>query len=240
MKPEQTGRIHPLSDTIRQISQIFIDLGFQIADGPYLEDTFHNFDALNVPSDHPSRDMQDTFYIKGQDDKVLRTHTSSIQIRFMEELLRNGGKPPFKIISPGMVFRNEATDATHGAHFYQVEGLVVGHGVSLANLKWTLEHFIKKLLGDDVELRLRPGFFPFVEPGVEVDLKFQGKWMEVLGAGMVHPNVFRSVGIDPQEYSGFAFGVGIDRIMMMKYGVPDMRYSYQGDLRLHFGINKYD
>jgi len=240
MKKESTGKIHPISDTIRQISQIFIDLDFSIADGPYVEDSFHNFDALNVPPDHPSRDMQDTFYLPVVDDagknKVLRTHTSNVQIRFMEELLARGGRPPFKLIAPGKVFRNEATDATHEAQFYQVEGLVVGRGVSLANLKWTLEHFIKKILGEDVEIRLRPGFFPFVEPGVEVDLKFCGKWMEVLGAGMVHPNVFRSVGIDPAEYSGFAFGVGVDRIMMMKYGITDARYSYTGDLRLHYGI----
>lgn len=236
-----SSKLHPLNQIIRHLSSIFVDMGFEIADGPHLEDEFHNFDALNIPKDHPARDMQDTFFVKtppqsppyqgGADGGVLRTHTSNVQIRFMEN-----NQPPLKIIAPGMVYRNEATDATHEVQFHQIEGLVVGKNISMAHLKGTLETFIKKLYGDDVEIRLRPGFFPFVEPGVEVDLKFNGKWLEVLGAGMVHPNVLRNVGIDPEEYSGFAFGVGVDRMAMMRWGITDVRYFYQGDMRLHEGL----
>ncbi len=226
-----TGKIHPLAQIIRELSKVFIEMGFEIASGPEMDTAWYNFDALNVPQDHPARDMQDTFWIKGKENTVMRTHTSNVQVRFME-----AHKPPFKIIVPGKVFRNEATDATHEVQFHQIEGMVVGKGVSVAHLKGTLETFLKKLLGEDIEFRLRPGFFPFVEPGFEVDLKFRGKWLEVLGAGMVHPQVLRNGGIDPQDFSGFAFGMGIDRLAMMKYDIPDVRLFYNGDLRLHYNL----
>lgn len=231
------GKLHPLSQTIRTISQIFVDMGFEIADGPHIEDQFHNFDALNVPKDHPARDMQDTFFVRGEGNRVLRTHTSSVQIRYMEEFVKSGKKLPFKIIAPGKVFRQEATDKTHEVQFYQVEGLVVGKGISLAHLKGTLETFLEKFYQRNIEFRFRPGYFPFTEPGIEIDLKFGDKWIEVLGAGMVHPNVLRTVGINPKEYSGFAFGVGIDRLTMMKYNVDDIRLMYQGDMKLHDAIH---
>jgi phenylalanyl-tRNA synthetase alpha chain len=232
------GKFHPLTETIRKISQIFTDMGFEIADANHIEDQWHNFDALNVPKDHPARDMQDTFFVRGDGDRVLRTHTSSVQIRFMEEFIKDRGEePPFKIIAPGKVFRQEATDKTHETQFYQLEGLVVGEGVSLAHLKGTLEVFLEKFYGHKVEFRFRPGYFPFVEPGIEIDLKFGDTWMEVLGAGMVHPNVLRNVGIDPEKYSGFAFGVGVDRLTMMKYNIDDVRLFYQGDMKLHDAIN---
>jgi len=227
------GQLHPLNQVIQTLHAIFTDMGFELADGPCLEDQWHNFDALNIPPNHPARDMQDTFFIRGDSDHVLRAHTSNVQIRYMEEFVKNGRELPLKIIAPGMVFRNEATDATHEAQFHQFEGLVVGTDVSLGHLKGTLEEFLKKLFGNDVEMRFRPGYFPFVEPGVEVDLKFRGQWLELLGSGMVHPQVLENVGIDPQTYSGFAFGVGVDRLAMMMYDIPDVRLFYQGDLRLH-------
>jgi phenylalanyl-tRNA synthetase alpha chain len=180
--------------------------------------------------------MQDTFFIKGADNHVMRTHTSSVQIRFMEDFVKSGRSFPFKIIAPGKVFRNEATDKTHEVQFFQLEGLVVGEGVSLAHLKGTLEEFLNKYYGRPIEFRFRPGYFPFVEPGIEIDLKFGDIWLEVLGAGMVHPNVLRNVGIDPEKYSGFAFGIGIDRLTMMKYNIEDIRLLYQGDIKLHDAI----
>jgi phenylalanyl-tRNA synthetase alpha chain len=231
----EKGKLHPLSQTIQVINRIFVKMGFEIADGPHIEDQWHNFDALNVPKNHPARDMQDTFFIKN-DNKVLRTHTSSVQIRFMEEFVKTKRSFPFKVISPGKVFRQEATDKTHEAQFYQLEGLVVGEGISMAHLKGTLEKFLNSFYGKKIEFRFRPGYFPFVEPGIEIDLKFGDTWMEVLGAGMVHPNVLRKVGIDPEKYSGFAFGVGVDRLTMMKYGIEDIRLMYQGDLKLHDAI----
>lgn len=230
---KQKGKLHPLSQTIREISKIFVDMGFEIADGPYVEDQWHNFDALNVPKDHPARDMQDTFFVRNENKDVLRTHTSSVQIRFMEKFVKDGKKLPFKIIAPGKVFRQESTDRTHETQFHQIEGLVVGENVSLAHLKGTLEKFLNEFYGRSIEFRFRPGYFPFVEPGIEIDLKFGDKWMEVLGAGMVHPNVLENVGIDSKKYSGFAFGVGIDRLAMMKYNIDDVRYFYQGGIKLH-------
>ena len=242
MTQQKHGKMHPLSQTIRDVTKIFVEMGFEIASGPQREDQWHNFDALNVPQDHPARDMQDTFFLEEKDEqgrnKVLRTHTSSVQIRFMETFLKEGRELPFKIIAPGRVFRQEATDRTHEAQFHQLEGLVVGEGVSLAHLKGTLEHFLRTFYGRPIEFRFRPGYFPFVEPGIEIDLKFGEKWMEVLGAGMVHPNVLENVRIDPQRYSGFAFGLGIDRLTMMKYGIDDIRFFYQGDLRLHHALRK--
>ena len=233
---KKQGKLHPLSQTIRSINEIFTDMGFEIADGPHVEDQWHNFDALNVPQDHPARDMQDTFFVRGEEKKVLRTHTSSVQIRFMEQFIKDKRELPLKVVAPGKVFRQEATDRTHEAQFFQFEGLVVGEGISLAHLKGTLEEFLKRFYGKPIEFRFRPGYFPFVEPGIEIDLKFGDTWMEVLGAGMVHPEVLKNVGIDPEKYSGFAFGVGIDRITMMKYGIEDIRLFYQGDMKLHDAI----
>ena len=246
MKEENIkGKEHPLSIIINNTDKVFMDLGFIVATGPELEDEWHNFDALNVPPDHPARDMQDTFWIKparphegsgaggGQPGKVLRTHTSSVQIRFMENLVKQGAKPPFAIIAPGKCFRNEATDATHEMQFYQIEGLLVGEDISLAHLKGILTHFYKKILGEDTNLRFRPSFFPFTEPSIEFDLKWNGKWLEMGGAGMVHPNVLKNCGIDSEKYQGFAFGPGLERLMVLKYGIPDIRPAYQGDLRFN-------
>lgn len=230
------GHQHPLTQMIAEINQIFAEIGFSFAEGPEAETEHYNFDQLNVPKDHPSRDMQDTFWFKDKDvsePTVLRTHTSPVQARYMEE---HGA--PVRIIVPGKVFRNEATDATHEAQFYQLEGLMVDKGVHLGHLKGTLEHFFSRFFSGKTEVRFRPSFFPFVEPGVEVDMKLLegeskmvGKWIEVMGAGMVHPNVLRDSGIDPEKYSGFAFGMGIDRLGVMKYGIEDVRDYYTGDLR---------
>ncbi len=230
---ESQGKLNPLTLIIHDAVRIFIELGFEVATGPEMESTWYNFDALNVPPDHPARDMQDTFYIKNQPDKLLRTHTSNTQIHYMEELVKAGKQPPFAIIVPGKVFRNEATDATHEMQFHQIEGLMIGENITLAHLKGVLLEFFKKFLGPDAEIRLRPSFFPFVEPGVEVDVKVGEKWIEVLGAGMVHPNVVKNCGIDPEKYQGLAFGMGADRFLVMKYGLHDIRLTYQGDLRFN-------
>jgi len=232
-RPACAGREHPLSMVINEAVKIFTDLGFEVATGPELEDEWHNFDALNFPKDHPARDMQDTFFIKDKSGYVLRTHTSNTQIHFMEKFVKDEGKPPFAIVVPGKVFRNEATDAGHEMQFYQLEGLMIGESVSVANMKWALLEFFKRFLGKDAKIRLRPSFFPFVEPGFEVDVKHNGKWMELLGAGMVHPNVLKNCKIDPKKYQGFAFGFGLDRVAMIKFGIPDIRLFYQGDLRLN-------
>lgn len=230
----QKGSLHPITLVMNEAVSIFKEMGFSVEVGPEMEDEWHNFDALNVPKDHPARDMQDTFFIKGEDKKVLRTHTSNTQIRFMEALVKSGGHPPFAIVVPGKVFRNESTDATHEMQFYQIECLVVGENISVANMKGVLFQFFKKFFaGDNIDIRLRPSFFPFVEPGFEVDLKRGEKWIELLGAGMVHPNVLRNCGIDPAKYQGFAFGIGLDRLMMMKLQIPDTRLSYIGDLRIN-------
>lgn len=215
-------------------------MGFTLADGPELETEYYNFDALNIPKDHPARDMHDTFWLKNKPGFLMRTHTSSMQIRFMEK-----NNPPFGIICPGRVFRNEATDARHEALFHQVEGLYVDKDVSLASLKSVLNDFFDRFFEKDVDIRFRPSYFPFVEPGVEIDVscfKCKGKgkcqvcggsgWLEVVGAGMVHPKVLNGVGINPNEWRGFAFGVGIDRLAMLKYGIDDIRLFYSGDLRL--------
>lgn len=232
----QKGHQHPLTKMIAEINGIFSEIGFTFAEGPEAETEYYNFDRLNVPKDHPARDMQDTFWFKNKDVKeptVLRTHTSPVQARYMET-----HEPPIRLIVPGKVFRNETTDATHEAQFFQLEGLYVDKGVHLGHLKGTLEYFFSKFLGGKTEVRFRPSFFPFVEPGVEVDMKLvesnsklAGRWIEIMGAGMVHPNVLRESGIDPDVYSGFAFGMGIDRLGMMKYGIEDVRHMYNGDLR---------
>jgi phenylalanyl-tRNA synthetase alpha chain len=221
---------------ITEINSIFSEIGFVFTEGPEAETEAYNFDRLNVPKDHPSRDMQDTFWFKSTDvlePMVLRTHTSPVQARYMEK-----HEPPIRIIVPGKVFRNEATDATHEAQFYQLEGLYIDKDVHLGHLKGTLEYFFSRFFSGKTEVRFRPSFFPFVEPGVEVDMrllegngKLVGKWIEVMGAGMVHPNVLRGCNIDPAHYSGFAFGMGIDRLGVMKYGVEDVRDYYTGDLR---------
>lgn len=230
------GHTHPLSHIIRDVNTIFGELGFVFAEGPEMESVRYNFDALNVPKDHPARDMQDTFYIDGTDDRVMRTHTSPVQVRFMEN-----HTPPIRAIVPGKVFRNEATDATHEAQFFQLEGLMVDKDISLGHLKGTLEYFFAKFFGGNVEVRFRPSFFPFVEPGLEVDMRLTGegvpvklkdKWIEIMGAGMVHPNVLRNAGIDADVYQGFAFGMGMDRLAVMKYGIDDIRLLYSGDLRV--------
>ena len=235
------GHQHPLTQLITEINSIFAELGFVFVEGPEAETEHYNFDQLNVPKEHPSRDMQDTFWFKTKDvsePMVLRTHTSPVQARYMES-----HTPPIRIIVPGKVFRNEATDATHEAQFYQVEGLYIDKGVHLGHLKGTLEYFFSELFGGKTEVRFRPSFFPFTEPSVEVDMKLLegdgklvGKWIEIMGAGMVHPNVLRSSGIDPEVFSGFAFGMGIDRLGVMKYGVDDVRDFYTGDLRF---INQF-
>ena len=243
MSPSKTpkGHAHPLSLMIREINGIFSELGFSFAEGPEAESEWYNFDALNVPSDHPARDVQDTFFFEksvGTDKnrrEVLRTQTSPVQIRYME---KHGA--PTKIIVPGKVFRNEATDATHEAQFFQVEGLWVDKGITMGHLKGTLQYFFEKFFGGEIETRLRPSFFPFTEPSVEVAVKIDGdpktnklvgRWIELMGAGMVHPNVLKNAGIDPTKYQGFAFGIGVDRLAILKYGIDDVRLSYGGDLR---------
>jgi phenylalanyl-tRNA synthetase alpha chain len=231
-KDKNIGSVTPITRVTDDIVKVLSEMGFQVETGTEIEDEKHNFDDLNVPKDHPARDMQDTFWLADFPNHLLRTHTSGVQIHFMEN-----NKPPFKITAPGKVYRYEATDKTHEVQFHQIEGLVVGENINLGNLKHTLNTFIKKLFGDDVEIRLRPGYFPFVEPGVEIDMRRpNGQWIEVLGAGMVHPNVLENVGIDSKKYQGFAFGAGIDRIAMLKYEIDDVRLLYTGDLRL---INQF-
>lgn len=235
-----TGHLHPLTIVTRDIISIFADMGFAVAEGPEIENEHYNFDALNIPGHHPARDMWDTFWLKpAHARELLRTHTSPVQVRYMES-----NKPPIRIIAPGKVFRHEATDATHEAQFYQIEGLMVDTDVSLAHLKWVLETFFRKLFGQTVSVRFRPSYFPFVEPAVEIDMscfKCSGSgcsvckttgWIEIMGAGMVHPKVLEAAGVDSTTYRGFAFGGGIDRLLMLKYGVDDIRLLYSGDLRV--------
>ncbi|HEY4498012.1 MAG TPA: phenylalanine--tRNA ligase subunit alpha [Candidatus Paceibacterota bacterium] len=230
------GGVHPITVTLRDVCRIFSTMGFAVAEGPEVETEWYNFDALNIPADHPAREMWDTFWLKPTNQKskiknqklLLRTHTSPVQIRFMQT-----HKPPFKIISPGRVFRYEATDATHDFQLWMLEGLVVGREVSVANFKSVMEVFFKELLGSGVEARLRPSYFPFTEPSFEVDMRRGGgSWLEVFGAGMVHPQVLRNCGINPNEWQGFAFGGGIDRLAMLKYKIPDIRLFREDDIRL--------
>ncbi len=234
------GHLHPISSLIREANKIFFDMGFTLADGPQLESEWYNFDALNFQKDHPARDMQDTFFMKDEPGKVLRTHTSNVQVRYMEEQMKKGVKPPYRMVAMGKVFRNEATDMTHEAEFYQMEGMAVGEDITVAHLRGTLTHFFERLFGGSVEVRFRPSFFPFVEPGLEVDMrligddvpeKLKGRWIEIMGAGMVHPNVLKSAGIDPETYQGFAFGGGLDRIAMLRWGIDDVRLMHSADLR---------
>ena len=235
-KVPKRGHLHPLTIMMRDTARIFSDMGFTVADGPEIETEHYNFDALNIPKDHPARDMWDTFWLKDKENLerlLLRTHTSPVQIRYMEK-----NQPPIRIIAPGKVYRYEATDATHEAQFYQLEGLMIGESVSLADLKGVLEVFFARLFGKKLPVRFRPSYFPFTEPSVEIDMgwldengKFE-KWIEIMGAGMVHQKVLEGVGIDTKKYQGFAFGVGIDRLARLKWGVPDVRMFYTGDLRL--------
>ena len=225
-KKQETGHLHLITQTQKELTGIFETMGFEIALGPEVETEWYNFDALNVPKDHPARDMQDTFWLKpGQ--KLLRTHTSPVQARYMET-----HKPPFRIVVPGRVFRNEATDSKHEAQFYQLEGLMVGKDISVANFKAIITEFLSQYFSSRVEIRLRPGYFPFVEPGFEIDAKqSNGGWIELMGAGMAHPNVLKAANIDPTKWQGFAFGMGIERLAMIKHKIPDLRLFYQSDLR---------
>ncbi|MEJ0001834.1 MAG: phenylalanine--tRNA ligase subunit alpha [bacterium] len=229
---KKSGTEHPLSLLAREAYGVFTDLGFEIAEGPELETEWYNFDALNVSKDHPARDMQDTFWIKGEPGKVLRTHATNVSARALEQA-RIEGRAPAGFISIGKVFRNEATDATHEMQFFQIDGSMIGENISMSDLKGVLSHFYKKILGDEVEVEFRPSFFPFTEPSIEVHAKFKGRWLEMMGAGMLHPNVLRNLGYDPEKVQGFAFGGGLDRIAMIKWNIPDVRFFYQGDLRLN-------
>lgn len=232
-----TGTKHPLTQVVDEAKQIFMGLGFEIAEGPEIESDHYNFEALNLPKDHPARDMQDTFYISP--DIVLRTHTSPVQVRTME---KKQGALPVKIICPGTVYRKD-DDATHSPMFHQIEGLVIDEHITMSNLKGILAAFTKQMFGSDVKIRLRPSYFPFTEPSAEVDISCimcggQGcrvcshtGWLEILGSGMVHPNVLRAGGYDPQKVTGFAFGMGVERIAMLKYGISDMRLLFENDVR---------
>lgn len=237
-RPIQVGNHHPLTKTIEEIENLFIGMGYTIAEGPEVEKDYYNFEALNLPKGHPARDMQDSFYITS--DILLRTHTSPVQARTME---KHHGKGPVKIICPGKVYRRDSDDATHSHQFTQIEGLVVDENIRMSDLKGTLEVFAKKIFGEDREIRLRPSFFPFTEPSVEMDISCficggdgchvckKTGWIEILGAGMVHPNVLEMAGFDSKKYTGFAFGMGPERIAMLKYGIDDIRHFYTNDLR---------
>ncbi len=229
------GSLHPLTQTLEEMKSIFYRLGFTISHGPEIEDDFHNFTALNFPPNHPARDEQDTFFIRKSndpdvDDLVLRTHTSPVQIRLMENQ-----KPPVRAIMPGRVYRNEAVSPKSYFLFHQVEALYVDENVSVADLKDTLITFVKLMYGSDVKYRLRPGFFPFTEPSLEMDIWWgsekDGKWLEILGSGMVDPNVFKAAGVDPEKYTGFAWGMGVERIAILKHGIDDIRSFYDNDIR---------
>ncbi len=235
-KKISVGHLHPLTLVRRKVEEIFQAMGFTVVEGPEMETEWYNFDALNIPKDHPARDLWDTFYLKN--GKLLRTHTSPVQIRYMEK-----NNPPLRIIVPGRIFRHEATDASHEINFYQVEGLMVGKDVSASNFKAIIQEFFYRFFGKPVEIRMRPSFFPFTEPSFEVDmtcLNCGGKgcsacsrtgWMEMMGAGMVHPNVLKNSGLNPKNWQGFAFGMGLDRLAMMKYKINDIRLFYSSDLR---------
>lgn len=251
------GSVHPVSQVMDELAEIFADMGFAVATGPEIEDDWHNFTALNIPETHPARAMHDTFYFPDKDvegrDMLLRTHTSPVQIRTMMS-----EEPPIRIIAPGRVYRSDS-DATHTPMFHQIEGLVIDKGITLGHLKWTLETFLKAFFErDDIVLRLRPSYFPFTEPSAEVDVGYKQEkgrrviggsgddeghgWMEVLGSGMVHPKVIANCGLDPNEWQGFAFGTGVDRLAMLKYGMDDLRAFFDGDLRWlrHYGFSALD
>lgn len=235
-KRRKLGKQHPLTLAFNEIKELFLGLGFEIAEGPEVEKDYYNFEALNFPANHPARDMQDTFYVGG--DALLRTHTSGVQVRTMEKT-----EPPIRVIAPGRVYRSDEVDATHSPVFHQVEGLMIDKDISFANLKAILIKVVHELFGADREVRFRPSYFPFTEPSAEVDVSCAScggegcricsgtGWLEILGSGMVHPNVLEMSGIDSEEYSGFAFGIGVERIAMLKYGIDDMRLLYENDIR---------
>ena len=219
-----TGGLHPITRTLERIEALFRSLGFEVADGPEIEDDFHNFTALNMPENHPSRSMHDTFYVEG--GRVLRTHTSPVQVRYMET-----HAPPIKIIAPGRVYRVDS-DATHSPMFHQVEGLWIGEDVTFADLKGVFTEFLRRFFErDDLKVRFRPSYFPFTEPSAEIDMSYGSGWLEIAGSGQVHPNVLKAVGIDPEKYQGFAFGMGPDRLAMLRYGVSDVREFFVNDLK---------
>jgi phenylalanyl-tRNA synthetase alpha chain len=230
---KETGHLHPIHEFIRTAQEVFGRMGFDTAEGPEIETEHFNFNMLNIPESHPARDAQDTFWVSSLDRTVLRTHTSPVQIRYMEKK-----KPPFRMICTGKVYRKDA-DATHSPMFHQIEGLMIGKDVSLANMKGVMETAIRELVSKNVDFRWRTGFFPFVEPGLEVDLRWQGdesksregRWLEIVGCGMVHPNVLKNCGIDPDTYRGFAFGFGVERMIMIRHQIPDLRLFFNGDLR---------
>ena len=221
---QTVGGLHPVTKTIQRIEDFFASIGFSVAEGPEIEDDYHNFEALNIPAHHPARAMHDTFYFNA--NTVLRTHTSPVQVRTMETQ-----QPPIRIVCPGRVYRCDS-DQTHSPMFHQVEGLLVDKDISFADLKGILEQFLRAFFEDDVKVRFRPSYFPFTEPSIEVDIdRGDGKWLEVLGCGMVHPKVFEYSGINPEEYTGFAFGMGVERLAMLRYGVNDLRLFFDNDLR---------
>ena len=232
------GNLHPVSRTLERITDIFARLGYQLADGPEIEDDYHNFEALNFPPHHPARAMHDTFYFPPDEEgevRLLRTHTSGVQVRFMKEAVREGSGPPLRMIAAGKVYRSDS-DQTHTPMFHQVEGLLVDETSSFADLKGTLSEFVRAFFERDFEMRFRPSYFPFTEPSAEVDIAWQQpdgstRWLEVLGCGMVHPNVLRACGIDPEKYTGFAFGLGVERFAMLRYGVNDLRSFFENDAR---------
>ncbi|TVX92112.1 phenylalanine--tRNA ligase subunit alpha [Paenibacillus agilis] len=236
-RPMARGSVHPLSKVTQELEDIFIGMGYQVAEGPEVEQDYYNFEALNLPKDHPARDMQDSFYIT--EDLLMRTQTSPVQVRTME--LMNG--KPVKVVCPGRVYRRDDDDATHSFMFHQIEGLVIDRNIRMSDLKGTLLQFVKEMFGSHMQIRLRPSFFPFTEPSVEVDVTCvqckgngcrmckQTGWLEILGCGMVHPKVLEMGGYDPEEYSGFAFGMGIERIALLKYGIDDIRHFYTNDVR---------
>ena len=249
--PVSRGRIHPISQVVDEITAIFADMGFAVAEGPDIETDRYNFTALNFPEGHPAREMHDTFFLRGKEGeerRLLRTHTSPVQIRTME-----AQKPPIRIVIPGKTYRQDS-DATHTPMFHQVEGLVIDKSANIANMKWVLTEFCKTFFEvPSLNMRFRPSFFPFTEPSMEVDIQCDrsgsevrfgegSDWMEILGCGMVHPNVLRGVGLDPDEYQGFAWGMGIDRIAMLKYGMPDLRAFFDADIRWieHYGFRPLD
>ena len=220
---QQPGGLHPITQTLLEIERLFTNIGFEIADGPEIEDNYHNFEALNIPEHHPARAMHDTFYI--DDEKLLRTHTSNVQIRYMKE-----HKPPISIIAPGRVFRCDS-DMTHSPMFHQVEGFLINENVTFAHLKGMLEEFVREFFRKDLIVRFRPSYFPFTEPSAEMDIKGDSGWLEILGCGMVHPNVLENVGIDSERYTGLAFGMGVERLAMLKYGIDDIHLFFENDIR---------
>lgn len=235
--PVDRGSLHPITQVTREIEDLFVSMGYQIADGPEIESDWNNFEALNIPADHPARDSQDTFYLEGKGKLVLRTHTSPVQVRAMKSQT-----PPLRMIAPGKVFRHEATDASHDHTFHQLEGLVIDKNISVAHLINSMKTLLRGIFGRDLEIRLRPGFFPFVEPGFELDARCpfcevgcsvckKTRWIELLPCGLVHPNVLTACGIDPEEWSGFAFGLGLSRLVMLRFGITDVRHLLSGDLR---------